>query len=219
MPDIGKRLPRKRFSPDERRKLILDGAIHFFAEHGIDGSTHQLAKELNITQPLIYQYFPNKEYLIDAVYDELFNGRWNPEWDTLLKDRTRPLSLRLLQFYSEYSQVIQAPEWIRIYLDSGLKHLQLNRRYNTIIEQSVIHRICDEMRVSLGLPDLDDLPITDAEFEAVWTMHGGLFYHGVRKHVYKLETTRDYEAVIADIVEGFVVGFEVVVRRAVVRSR
>jgi AcrR family transcriptional regulator len=218
VPKPAKPAPRKRFSPDERRKLILDGAINFFAKYGVDGSTHQLAKELNITQPLIYQYFPNKDCLIDAVYDELFNGRWNPAWDTLLMDRTRPLEVRLLQFYREYSQVIQAPEWIRIYLDSGLKHLQLNRRYNAIIERSVIHRICEETRVSLGLPDLQELPITDTEFEAVWTMHGGLFYHGVRKHVYQLDTTRSYEAVIADIVEGYLEGFKVIVRKAVSRA-
>jgi AcrR family transcriptional regulator len=216
--NIAKKPQRKRYSPDERRKLILDGAIDFFAQHGVDGSTHQLARKLNITQPLIYQYFPSKESLIDAVYDELFNGRWNPDWDRLLSDRAHPLAARLLQFYVEYAQVIQAPEWIRIYLDSGLKHLQLNRRYNAIIERSVIHRICDEMRASLGLPGLADLPITDSEFEAVWIMHGGLFYHGVRKHVYQLETTRVYADVIADLVEAFVAGFEVVVRKAVARA-
>ena len=59
--------------------MILDGAIDFFAEHGLDGSTHALAKYLNVTQPLIYQYFPNKEELIDAVYEELFRGRWRAE--------------------------------------------------------------------------------------------------------------------------------------------
>jgi AcrR family transcriptional regulator len=209
---------RKRYSPEERRKLILKGAIEFFAQHGVDASTHQLAKALNITQPLIYQYFPNKESLIDAVYDELFNGRWNTDWDDLLSDRTRPLRERLLQFYTEYAHVMHSPEWIRIYLDSGLRHLQLNRRYNTIIERSVIRRMTEEMRHTLALPDLESLPISDTEFEAVWTMHGGLFYHGVRKHVYKLESTRSYDAVIEDLVDGFMAGFAVVVRLAVARA-
>ena len=213
-----KQAERKRFSPEERRRLILDGAIEFFATHGVEASTHQLAKMLNITQPLIYQYFPSKESLIDAVYDDLFNGRWNPAWDDLLTDRSRPLTDRLFQFYQEYAQVMHAPEWIRIYLDSGLRHLQLNRRYNAIIERSVIHRITEEMRLTLDLPDLATLPISDSEFEAVWTMHGGLFYHGVRKHVYQLETTKNFDDVIADLVEGFVVGFAVIVRKAVARE-
>jgi AcrR family transcriptional regulator len=218
MSDPVKKPQRKRYSPDQRRKLILDGAISFFAEYGVEGSTHQLAKAMNITQPLIYQYFPSKDCLIDAVYDELFNGRWNTDWDRLLEDRSIPLNERLLRFYLEYSHVMQAPEWIRIYLDSGLRHLHLNRRYNEIIERSVIHRICAEMRASLGLPGLDEVAMTDSEFEAVWTMHGGLFYHGVRKHVYGFETTRRFEDVIADLIEGFVAGLEVVVRKAVARA-
>lgn len=216
--DLDKKQRRKRYAPEDRRRLILDGAIAFFAQYGVDGSTHQLAKMLNITQPLIYQYFPNKESLIDAVYDDLFNGRWNPDWDELLTDRSRPLPDRLLQFYLEYAQVMHAPEWIRIYLDSGLRHLQLNRRYNAIIERSVIHRITDEMRHTLDLPGLADLPISDAEFEAVWAMHGGLFYHGVRKHVYQLGSTKVFNDVIADLLDGFVAGFAVVVRKAVARA-
>lgn len=218
MAEPAKKTGRKRFSPEERRRLILDGAITFFAQYGVDGSTHQLAKMLNITQPLIYQYFPNKDSLIDAVYDDLFNGRWNPDWDILLADRRRPLAARLLQFYTEYSQVMHAPEWIRIYLDSGLRHLELNRRYNAIIERSVIHRITEEMRLALGLPDLAALPISDAEFETVWTMHGGLFYHGVRKHVYQLKSTKAFDDVVADLVDGYVAGLEVVVRKSVARA-
>ncbi|MCR5857511.1 TetR/AcrR family transcriptional regulator [Mesorhizobium sp. J428] len=90
---------RKRYAPSERRRMILDGAISFFAEYGLDGSTHLLAKHLGVTQPLIYQYFPSKEDLIDAVYEEVFRGRWSSRWDTLLADRARPLEERLNAFF------------------------------------------------------------------------------------------------------------------------
>jgi AcrR family transcriptional regulator len=198
--------PRKRLSPDARRKSIVTGAIAFFAEHGLDGSTHQLAKYLNVTQPLIYQYFPSKEELIDAVYEDLFQGRWDDRWDAVLSDRSRPLRARLLDFYGQYFKVMHAPEWIRIYLYSGLRNLELNRRYNPIIEERVIRRICIEIRDSLGLPGLDRCPLTEDEFEAVWTLHGGLFYYGVRRYIYKLATSRDTEAVIRGAVTCFLAG-------------
>lgn len=198
--------PRKRLSPEDRRKSIVTGAIAFFAEHGLDGSTHQLAKYLNVTQPLIYQYFPSKEDLIDAVYEDLFQGRWNDKWDTILADRSRTLRDRLIDFYGQYFQVMHAPEWIRIYLYSGLRNLELNRRYNPIIEERVIRRICIEIRDSLNLPGLDRAALTEAEFEAVWTLHGGLFYYGVRRYIYKLATSRDTDAVIRGGVTCFLAG-------------
>lgn len=204
--------PRKRFPPSERRKLIVDGAIRFFSEHGLDGSTHQLAKYLGVTQPLIYQYFPSKEDLIDAVYEELFQGRWNDRWDVVLSDRTRPIKDRLFEFYGEYFVVMHAPEWIRIYLYSGLRNLELNQRYNPIIEERVIRRICIEIRHDLGLKGLDQHPLTDEEFEAVWTLHGGLFYHGVRRYVYRLQTTRDNAVVIRGAVTAFLGGMSALAR-------
>lgn len=177
---------RQRFTPEQRRKMILDGAIEFFAENGFDGSTHQLAKHLEVTQPLIYQYFPTKDDLVEAVYTKVFRDRWNDEWDGVLSDRSRTLAERLLKFYRSYSQVTHEPTWIRIYLYAGLKNLELNRRYTPIVEERAIRRICIEARDTFGLPGLDVEPLRNEEFEAVWNMHGGIFYYGVRRHVYQL---------------------------------
>ncbi|MGO7133576.1 TetR/AcrR family transcriptional regulator [Rhizobium leguminosarum] len=206
---------RKRFAPEERRQRIVDGAIAFFSENGLDGSTHRLANYLGVTQPLIYQYFPNKEDLIDAVYEELFRGRWNEDWDLMLADRSRSLYDRLLQFYREYSVVMHAPEWIRIYLGAGLKHHSLIQRYNAIVEVKLIGRICEEVRADCGLPAVSDVPMTDQEFEIIWTLHGGLFYHGVRRYVYGLETARNFDAVIESVTMAFLEGLRTAVKRLV----
>ncbi|MEP4193996.1 MAG: helix-turn-helix domain-containing protein, partial [Sneathiella sp.] len=61
---------RKRMSPGSRETLIVEEAITFFAEHGLEGKTRDLAKRLGITQPLLYRYFPSKEKLIERVYQE-----------------------------------------------------------------------------------------------------------------------------------------------------
>lgn len=197
---------RQRFTPVERRKMILDGAIEFFAENGFDGSTHQLAKYLDVTQPLIYQYFSTKDGLVDAVYSELFGNRWNDEWDGILADRSRPLADRLVDFYCNYSKVIHSPAWIRIFLYAGLKNLEINRRYAPIVEERAIRRICIEARSTFGLPGLDVTPLHAAEFEAVWTMHAGIFYYGVRRHVYQLSVEASSHDAIKAAVTVFLKG-------------
>lgn len=205
--------PRRRYSPAERRQMILDGAIQFFAEHGLDGSTHQLAKYLNVTQPLIYQYFPNKEELIDAVYEELFRGRWREAFDQILCDRSRPLRDRLLDFYDHYAQIMHSSEWMRVYLYSGLRNLELNQRYNPLIEKGVIARFCEELRHSLNLPGFDTLPLTPQEREATWVLHGGLFYYGVRRFIYRVEASEDTALTVDAAVTMYLAGMPEVYRR------
>ncbi|WP_455722275.1 TetR family transcriptional regulator [Xanthobacter autotrophicus] len=63
--------PRRRLSPAERERDIVAGAVAFFAEHGFDGATRDLARRLGITQPLLYRYFPGKDALLDRVYQEV----------------------------------------------------------------------------------------------------------------------------------------------------
>ena len=70
---------RRRLHPDERRQLIVDGAVAFFAEVGLDGNTRDLAKRLGITQSLLFNYFANKDALIEAVYEQVYLNRLSPD--------------------------------------------------------------------------------------------------------------------------------------------
>lgn len=63
---------RPRLSKEEREQQIVRKAIELFAERGFSGSTHDIARALGITQPLLYNYFPTREALVDRVYDEVF---------------------------------------------------------------------------------------------------------------------------------------------------
>src|SRR5688572_10622848 len=80
------RTPRKRLDPRAREREIAEGAIRYFSEVGFGGSMRDLAKRLGISHALLFRYFPTKEALVDRVYDEVFLGRWNDEWDALLGD-------------------------------------------------------------------------------------------------------------------------------------
>ena len=202
---------RRRFTRAERREMIIDGAVNFFSEHGFGASTHQLAESLGITQPLIYSYFPSKEDLFEAVYERVFTGRWKEEWDTILEDRSVPLRTRLERFYVRYGDVIQSTEWMRIYLYSGLKSLDMNRRYIAIVDERIIKRICREVRHEFGLPSEQDAPITAREIEAVWTLHGGIFYYGLRRHVYEVPVADSFENAAIGAIDTFLRGMPAMV--------
>ena len=203
-------LKRKRLSSTARRQDFIDQAIEFFAEEGFESSTRGLAKKLGVTQPLLYRYFPSKDDLISEVYDAVYVNRWQPEWEPLLRDRTRPLADRLTTFYDVYTDVIFNREWMRIYLFSGLKGVDINRRYMQLVRQRILEPILIEARVELGLPDV---PAKDCEAEFAWIMHGGIFYYGIRDLIYDSAISTDKKRVIKDAIAAFIAGLKIKLKR------
>jgi AcrR family transcriptional regulator len=63
-------------SPEEREKLrktILDAARTLFVERGIEAvSMREIAKKINYSATTLYNYFVDKEALLQAVCDEDF---------------------------------------------------------------------------------------------------------------------------------------------------
>jgi len=199
--------PRVRMTKEERREMLLERAIELFAENGFDASTHQLAEALGVTQPLIYRYFSSKEHLLEEVYTSLLEGHFKTEWSQLIADRTVPLVQRLVQFYKIYGEVTQSRTWLRLYLYSGLRSVELNRRYIKLLEKNIIRVIASELRHELDLPPPDELSISDEELEVVWNFHTGLFYFGVRKEVFELSNMPDFAKSIERIISVFVSGY------------
>ena len=212
-----RRTERKRLPREERERLIAREAVRFFCEVGFDGQTRELAKRLHITQPLLYRYFPSKEALIERVYQEVYVNRWKPEWETILDDRARPLRERLLAFYNEYARAILTYEWIRMWMFSGLKGMDLNARYLERLRDRIFTRVVREVRRDYGLPSPDQVPISEQEFELVWALHASIFYIGIRKWIYGLEIPENLSAVIESLVTAFLDGVPVVIARALPR--
>ncbi|MDG1116459.1 MAG: TetR/AcrR family transcriptional regulator [Flavimaricola sp.] len=203
MPDTATTTKRRRLPSGERRQEFIEKAIDFFAEEGFESSTRGLAKRLGVTQPLLYRYFPSKEDLISEVYDAVYVNRWRPEWADLLTDRDRPLRDRLIAFYNVYTDVIFNREWMRIYLFSGLKGVDINRRYMSLVRQRILAPIVNEARAELGLPESAS---NDPEVEFAWTIHGGIFYYGVRVLIYESAVASDKEQVLEDAVDALLLG-------------
>lgn len=200
-----KRPARRRLSPDERRAEFIRKAIEFFAEQGFESSTRDLAKRLGVTQPLLYRYFPSKDDLIAEVYNTVYVNRWRVEWESLIADRTRPLDDRLVEFYKAYTDAIFKPEWIRIFLYSGLKGVEINTRYLGLVIEKVLAPIIAECRFEAGMPAR---PATDEELDFAWVMHGGMFYYGVVKLVYEATPPVRKDRAIEHAVRAMIAGLK-----------
>ena len=67
--------------PDDRdalrRRQILAGARESFLQFGFaKTSIDDIAKRANISRPLVYRKFKNKEEILQAVFEDLFEGRY-----------------------------------------------------------------------------------------------------------------------------------------------
>jgi AcrR family transcriptional regulator len=210
------RRKQRRLSPDDRRKEFVAKATEFFAEQGFGGGTRDLARRLGVTQPLLYRYFPSKDDLIREVYRTVYLEPLETGWDRQLTDRSRPLRERLLEFYRGYTNVLFTRKWIRIYLYSGLRGLDINRRYVGIVRDKILTRIIRECRHEMGLP-VQNKP-TAPELELAWVFHSGIFYYGVRKYIYEAPVLEDKEQMINDALDAFLAGYQRVFGRTNVRA-
>jgi len=193
---------RQRLPPDERRQQIIDGAVAFFAKVGLEGKTRDLARELGITQSLLFNYFDTKDALIEAVYAQVYLDRLSPDWHVRLANRSVSLRTRLLAFYTEYSKLIFEYEWMRIFMFSGLAGAELNRRYLEHMHQMILHPLLEEIRASSSqaiTPNMEDL----------WNLHGGIVYIGIRQHIYRMPCPEDPSPAIERTVDRFLQAFSV----------
>lgn len=184
----------------------MQAAIHFFARHGFEASTRDLAKELGVTQPLLYRYFPTKEALVDRVYDEVFVRRWNPEWEEWLADRSQPLDQRLKRYFRDYARYVLRGEWVRIFIYAGLSREGINQKYLARLRERHFLVIARELRHAYAIPEPADAAQEDEEVELVWAMHSGVFYMGVRKWIYQQPIPKELDDLIDLRVETFLLG-------------
>jgi AcrR family transcriptional regulator len=183
-----------RLSRSDRKSQILEAAVKFFSEEGFDGSTHNFAKKIGITQPLIYRYFDSKDELIREVYSVVFEGRWKSEWEAILRDRTKTITTRLHEFYIVYTDVVFARDWMRIYLFSGLRELDINRWWSSFVESRILSAICDELRYETGADSILVRAPTPHEMELMWSFQGSLFYYAMRRDVYRSRVHMDFRS-------------------------
>jgi AcrR family transcriptional regulator len=204
--DASEAAPRRRMSVPERERHIVDGAITFFSEHGLDAQMRELASAIGVTHTLVYHYFPTKQALVDRVYQEVFAGRWKKEWETLLDDRRVGVQEKFVRFYVEYSRAVLTRDFVRIMVFSGLNDRSIPDRFFALLAERLFPRLIRETRRHRGSRARGAPGVR--EYELLMGLHGGIFYGGVRWFVYgqpihPQQPPLDDEAVIADRVRSY----------------
>lgn len=195
-----------RLSGAEREKHIALEAVRYFAEVGFGGDTRELAKRLGVTQSLLYKYFPNKEALINRVYEEVYIGRWNPFWESILRDRNIPLEERLSRLYVEYAKAALTRDWVRIFMFSGLRGEDINRKYLDILRERILKPMAIELRHELSLPTIEEIPLSTSEIELVWSINARVFYFGQRQWIFDVPIEDDLGDLIRMTIAHFMAG-------------
>jgi len=93
-------------SPDERRAALVAATLPLLREHGRDVSTRQIAEAAGVAEGTIFRVFPNKEAVIHAAIESLFDPT-----EALEKlagiDRTLPLRERLVTAVGYFQERFQ----------------------------------------------------------------------------------------------------------------
>jgi AcrR family transcriptional regulator len=190
---VGSPVPKRRLVAEDRREDILLKSIKYFARHGFEGNTRDLAKEIGVTQSLLYRYFPSKADLIDAVFNEMYTWQRQFHWEAGLSDRSRPIAERMIAFFTAYAERTYTYEWIRLYTFAGLLDGALNRRHIRRVADPILRRICVEVAVESGHAERDPEEVTQNELDVLWILHAGLYYFAIRKFLYGEEPHRSLD--------------------------
>lgn len=175
---------RPRVPAAERGRQIVEAAIGFFAEHGLEGQTRLLAQSLGISHSVLYRHFPGKDALISAVCEELFRRRWQPEWEAILADTRLPLEERLLRFYDSAGALILSPEWIRMALFMGLADRAAPSGLSLLLQERLIRPLAKTLRNGRAIS-------TTAAEEEAWALHGRILYLGMRSAIWRGAAPQD----------------------------
>jgi AcrR family transcriptional regulator len=204
---VGSMAPiKRRMSTVERKRQILDRAIQFFAQHGMDGQLRNLTKELGVTHTLLYHYFPTKDALIQEVYKEVFESRWKTEWEELLDDQTLSPEEKFNAFYLDYTNTVLTYDFVRILIFSGLSDHSISDRFFELLRSRLLPRLIRETRKYCNRPTTSKP--TQRELEFLMGLHGGIFYIGMRRWIYgqaiyAAESPNTEQEIIRDRVQSY----------------
>jgi len=136
--------PRLSKQPDERRDEIVDATRALFAERGVAKvSVTEIAKRVGVTRGLIYHYFPDRDALIDLIFEDHITefvdavSRWDADRET------GNVQKALLDCVVMFRHHLRAKDMFR----QDLGHPENAGLYNRFVDRAV-RAIVDRLRVT-----------------------------------------------------------------------
>lgn len=88
---------------------------------------------------------------------------------------------------------------MRLFVYSGLGNYPYNKRVFRKLMTDIFRPLAVELRQLHGLPEVGPREITRQEIEMVWELHGVVFYHRMRQHVYGVKLHTRIDEIIANL--------------------
>ena len=183
---VDKSAPRqraKRLPAAERKAVILRESALFFAREGFAASTRDLADQLGVRQALLYKYFPSKEALLEAIFEDVLSVHWLMEWSKVLSDYSLSLDERLAQFYIAHLEN-EDGIGLRLFLRAALDGWVLPKRRLALVKEKLVSPMIADMRREANLSGYETVPLMCGEFELAMMLHGSIIFHSMRAHIY-----------------------------------
>jgi len=202
--------PKRRLPADQRRAQMIEKAAGFFARHGFDASTRDLAGALGVTQALIYRHFKSKDDLIDqtlaATLGAMQRGsRRGGTEPGALADVTISLEERLAGFYGAF--VAGATETrMRLFMRAGLDGRSWPQRRGAALTTQVFKPVIAALRSEAGLPAADKCPLMRGERELAMMLHASMVFLGIRRHVYAMPMPESLDDIVRLYVRTWLAG-------------
>ncbi len=189
-------MKRKIAERDQRKKIILNGALKSFSVNGIDGMTmDNIASESDFGKATIYYYFPSKEDIICSLMQMGWKDLWESVEEMVIEDMSaRKKFIKILNQMADivfqnkilYEFLFTAPRNINLPKDKESWKIFQKRTYATL--QSIV----DE-GVEKG--DFKDIK-PELFMKAVGGIFHGIVFMGDQK---KLEE-KDIESLISNFI-------------------
>jgi hypothetical protein len=123
-----------------------------------------------------------------------------------LRDRNIPLEERLSRLYVEYAKAALTRDWVRIFMFSGLRGEDINRKYLDILRERILKPMAMELRHELNLPTIEEIPLSTSEIELVWSINARVFYFGQRQWIFDVPIEDDLDELIRMTIAHFMAG-------------
>ena len=186
-------------------KRIVDAAFRLYGEHGFDIPLSRVARAARVSPAVLRRSVGSKKALLDRVFKRLFAGRWKPEWDALLVDRSIPLEQRLSRFYLEYRGNIERTG-ARLWTRAGLLGMHKKGDFSGTLARRILIPMIRELRHDAGLPHAAVRAVSGREIELAQVLHGAIAFPHTRSHLFDMTIHGTLDALVPMMVRVWLPG-------------
>jgi AcrR family transcriptional regulator len=164
---------RRRAAPD-RREEILQAAQRVFARYGYHGTrTHHISQEIDVSEGLIFRYFPSKEAILSTLVEEgsaLLEKDMAPILEAPEKAGVEAVLEEVIQRYLE--AIERNRDFIALWMAEQAYNPQINKAVQPVMEglvRGLADYLAERHRLGFLRSDLDP----EAAARVFWAI---LFY-------------------------------------------